>query len=413
MIDKKADILLVVLGGNPFPNFISIATRVKEKGKIICIVSDRTSKGVYEKLKKTVNSKMDVDFDKVVIDISNSIEYVNRKRIEEKIAEKLKELLSLNSNIDLIEINYTGGTKLMSISSYELIKNFKYHSLKLDIDISLTYIDPERERMYFEYKEKDKDKFRFKDISLRELVPSFNITVKDVIETYIEDGNVSDKNHIEMPKLSNSLGNLFCNIEKPLYDKRIEIFGQLYFLAKKKDIEGINKVFLDYNLIPDYKNIDFLGFKKKKDVFKYFTKTKWLEDYILNILLQLKDEGVIEDVSSNVEHRKNKQTEFEVDFAAFRKYKLFAISVTSIDKPKEAKGKLYEIKQRAKNLAGDEAGICYINLCWETDELKKQYRNIWDRDNLKNSLILGAQDFHLMKEKLREWFKGGGNCDTD
>jgi len=101
-----------------------------------------------------------------------------------------------------------------------------------------------------------------------------------------------------------------------------------------------------------------------------------------------------------------------VDLAAYRKYKLYAISVTSMEKPEEAKGKLYEIKQRAKNLAGDEAGICFISLCWETDDLEREYRNIWDRENLKNSLILGAQDFHLLKDKLREWLKGGERFDS-
>lgn len=131
------------------------------------------------------------------------------------------------------------------------------------------------------------------------------------------------------------------------------------------------------------------------------------------ILLELKEEGVIEDVLANIEKKMEKGTlEFEVDFAAYRKYKLYAISVTSIDNPNIAKGKLYEIKQRARNLAGDEAGICYISLCWDTAELEKEYRNIWDRESLKNSLILGAQDFHILKDKLRNWFKGGEIFDT-
>jgi len=413
MLDKKADVLFLVMGGNPFPNLISAATRVKENGRIICICSKKTENDLYENFKRTVQSNLVVDFDKITIDDTGLKTYFNRDTVKEKVAGKLKNELSSNPSIGLLELNYTGGTKLMSTTSYEVIKNYDYSRLKADPTINLTYIDPEKEVMYCEFKEKRQENYKFCCETLCKLKPTFELNIKDVISIYVENYNISTKGEPENSEISKRLGSLWCNIEKELYDDRIELFRKLYYFGKEKSLEEIDKLFLEKKLFPDYTGIDSLGFKGKNRLFKYFEKTKWLEDYILMILLELKEEGVIEDVLANIEKKMEKGTlEFEVDFAAYRKYKLYAISVTSIDNPNIAKGKLYEIKQRARNLAGDEAGICYISLCWDTAELEKEYRNIWDRESLKNSLILGAQDFHLLKDKLREWLKGGERFDS-
>ena len=413
MLDKRADILFLVMGGNPFPNLISSATRVKNGGRIICICSEKTENALYENFKRTVQGHLDVCFDKITINNTGSKKYFNRDIIKERIAGKLKNELSSNPSIGLLELNYTGGTKLMSTTSYEVIKNYDYSRLKADPTINLTYIDLEKEVMYCEFKEKRQENYKFCCETLCKLKPTFELNIKDVISIYVENYNISTKGEPENSELSKRLGSLWCNIEKELYDDRIELFRKLYYFGKEKSLEEIDKLFLEKKLFPDYTGIDSLGFKGKNRLFKYFEKTKWLEDYVLMILLELEEEGVIEDVQANIEKKLDKSTpEFEVDLAAYRKYKLYAISVTSMEKPEEAKGKLYEIKQRAKNLAGDEAGICFISLCWETDELEREYRNIWDRESLKNSLILGAQDFHLLKDKLREWLKGGERFDS-
>ena len=413
MLDKKADVLFLVMGGNPFPNLISAATRVKENGRIICICSKKTENDLYENFKRTVQSNLVVDFDKITIDDTGLKTYFNRDTVKEKVAGKLKNELSSNPSIGLLELNYTGGTKLMSTTSYEVIKNYDYSRLKADPTINLTYIDPEKEVMYCEFKEKRQENYKFCCETLCKLKPTFELNIKDVISTYMEIYNINTKDKPENPELSRKLGNLWCNIERELYDERVYAFGNLISFSNGGSLEDIDKLFYEKKLLPDYTGIDTLGFKGKKKILEYFKKTKWLEDYVLMILLELEEEGVIEDVQANIEKKLDKSTpEFEVDLAAYRKYKLYAISVTSIDNPNIAKGKLYEIKQRARNLAGDEAGICYISLCWDTAELEKEYRNIWDRESLKNSLILGAQDFHLLKDKLREWLKGGERFDS-
>jgi len=415
VVYKRADILFLVMGENPFPNLISASTRVREGGKIVCICTEKTGGILYSKFKREVKSKLDVKFDRISIYVDKSKEYTNRDIIKEKIVQKLEAELSLNPHIKLLELNYTGGTKLMSAVSYETIKKFDYERYSSSLNVSLTYIDSERESMYFELKKGVEGKFTAKNVKLTELEPSFNISLKDVIDLHVDLNLNNPKEKSHMGELSDKLGNLFVNIDKDEYKNRIEFFEKIESLTKKYNKDNdkfaceLEKLFRKYDLLHGFKNVAEFGFQDNKNLYGYFDKTVWMEEFVLNRLIELKDEGIINDVISNIKKEKadEEQGEFEVDIAAYRKYKLFAISVTSIDKPEFAKGKLYEIKQRSKNLAGDEAGICYITLCWNTDELKNEYKNIWDNENIKNSLILGSQDLKNLKDELRDWIKGG------
>lgn len=421
MIRGKADILFLIMGGNPFPNLISATTRIKKGGRIVCICTEDTEGHPYNRFRRLVKEKMNnnITIEKLLIN------KFTRGNIEEKIQEKLDSLLYMEDKINLLELNYTGGIKLISITAYHVIKNYNYGKYNKNPNISLTYIDPERELLYFEFRKGTNKKYISDCVSLSQLDSNFDLNLKDIISLYGKIGSYGDINSInaedsfEMKELANKLGNLFCGIDKDEYTERIEFINKLYGITKKykdnqKGLEGfkkdLNEILFTYKLLPAYENADSLGFKDDEGMFKYFKKTKWLEEYVLNILIELKEEGIIEDVLPNVEKKEidEEQGVFEVDLVVYRKYKLFAISITSINTPnKKSKRKLYEIKQRAKNLGGDEAGICYINLCWETDELKREYKNIWDDETLENTLILGAQDFSNLKNELREWLKEG------
>lgn len=414
MVEEKADALFLIMGGNPFPNLISVATRIKKGGKIVCVCTKETESHLYSRFRRLVRDKMDgnIGIEKLVINESN------RKRIEEEIQRKLKTLLSMEDEINLLELNYTGGTKLISTVAYHVIKNYDYSEYNKNLNISLTYIDSERELLYFECSKGANKNYISDHVSLSQLDSNFDLNIKDIISAYGNINSMEDFDKKEtIPKakeLANKLGNLFCDIGKKQYDERIKFIKEntatkSWANDKKQFRNNLSRAFIDCNIFSNDDEANLLLGSDDVKIFEYFAGTKWLEEYILNIFIELKEEGIVEDVLSSVEKTEvdEEQGVFEVDLVAYRKYKLFAISVTSFSTQEEAKGKLYEIRQRAKNLAGDEAGICYINLCWETDELKREYRNIWDDETLENTLILGAQDFSNLKNKLSEWLMGG------
>lgn len=416
MIKEKADILFLIIGGNPFPNLISAATRIKREGKIICVCTEDTGGKSYDRFRKLVKKKMDnVMIEKLMIN------ELNKKDIGEKIQSKLTALgnsIIGENKISLLELNYTGGTKLISTTACLVIKGFNYEKYNKKVNINLTYIDSERESLCFEFREGTKGDYIPGYISLFKLDSNFDLNIDDILSTYGDEKNTrvtsKEKSKPKFEEIANRLGNLFCNIDKEQYNDWIKFFSEkirkeMRKLGKDQYKKYLIKIFSDYNIFSD-EEILLLSELEEGKLYAYFYETKWLEEYILNILIELEEEGIIEDVRIKVERIKadGEQGEFEVDLVAYRKYKLFAISVTFINEADNAKGKLYEIKQRAINLAGDEAGVCYINLCWEIEKLKTNYRDIWNNEKLESALVLGVQDFSDLKDKLRGWLKGGG-----
>jgi hypothetical protein len=131
------------------------------------------------------------------------------------------------------------------------------------------------------------------------------------------------------------------------------------------------------------------------------------EDYILNIVLDLKDECYLHDIGANFVVSVPKENQipfFEIDVVAIRGYQLFAISCTLEGRGNSAgkelrKSKLFEIAHRAKQLGGAEAQIGLICLADEdrTKLLKKQLRN----DHIG---VWGKADFKNVRTKLKSWF---------
>jgi hypothetical protein len=91
----------------------------------------------------------------------------------------------------------------------------------------------------------------------------------------------------------------------------------------------------------------------------------------------------------------------------YKKYKIYAISITTENNVESAEGKLYEIFQRSTDLAGDETKKGYINLCWDVSKLKAKCVNLWDDDLPKDVFIAGVNDLSNLKIKVKNWICGG------
>lgn len=411
---SKADVLIVIMGTNPFPNIISALTRVKENGLICCICTKETTRG--EKPFERFKSLLERNNKFINIDILELLDYLDRKDIEDKTSNKLNEIFRKISGDLLLEINYTGGKKIISSVVYEVIKNFDYKDTGRKIDVNLTYIDSERELIYIESRGSYKPKYSRDKIKLTELKESFKIGIVDFIETY--NNPIKKKRLKKKPdkeELSYALGRLFENISFEDFNKRMDFKTKLYETAyaaqkgekRKTFLNDIDILLKSFNIPLSIEDIKSAGFEKEKEIVEYFRKTDWFEEFILYKLLPLKEEHIIEEIVANVDKEDlEDENNYEVDIVIYRKYKLYAISITS--DPKEAERKLYEIHQRANDLGGEETRIGIISLCWDVEELNKKCRNIWDDDISENVFIAGAHDLKYLKDKVKAWICGGG-----
>ncbi|WP_257194783.1 hypothetical protein [Acetivibrio clariflavus] len=416
---RKADVLIVIMGTNPFPNLVSAATRVKIDGYIYCICSEDTAGKPYEKFKNLLQNKgfKNNSGQECIKKYLLTDDEMKVKNIESKVNSMLDEILRTTQGDILIELNYTCGKKIMSSVAYDVIKNKKFKNTGRNIEINLIYIDAERELMYVE----QLDKRKVSSIELCDLEESFELSVVDIIETY----NTEICEFIEEPKyekLSNKLGEMFESIsyikdkreQKERYKKLMD--AKKCFTEKNENnfIDKIKTVFENFNLPVSMEDIDSAGFEDDEKKEKYFEGNKWFEEYILSKLLPLKEEKIIDGLVANVKRKSvSKENEFEVDIVLYKKYKMYALSLTTTRRPSEATPKLYEIFQRSTDLAGDETERGLITLFWVEDviKLKEKCMNLWDDDLSRGVFITGVMDLPYIKEKVKNWICGGEKSD--
>ncbi|TCS78938.1 Card1-like endonuclease domain-containing protein [Tepidibacillus fermentans] len=416
----KSDILFLLVGTNPFPNLISSLTRVKDDGLIhffytVDQENSQTNK-VFERLKELLSKK------KPHCRSTGSIIDKSRvNKIEEDVKEVLSRTYSYNPNqLQRIELNYTGGTKVMAAGTYHAFKNFA-HSQAKDIFV-LSYIDGEKEQIYYEVLEGENEKYVYEP--LRKLEGDYSISILEISQ--LHDIPLKENPHLEIydSQLAERFFQLFIDPSEEEYQSHIKflevIYSDMVHVSdklpnnKNKANELIHERLLslnnpifesEYNPFPDIHSYrDFSKDRKLTYQFKDYLSGFWLEDYVLKVVLELMEENKnIIDVHHSVKPNKQSSKDFEVDIVLLKKYKLFSISVTTQEKEEEAILKLFEVKERAKQLGGDESGICLVSLCRNSNVLEKEYKNIWDNDSPKNTLIIGQDRFKNIKQLFVDW----------
>lgn len=423
---EKSDMLYLIIGRNPLPNLIAASTRVKVGGKITCIITggEDGTESIYTNLKKVIEKKnMNINFDCITVSTSDW------KNDQERLRKEFEK--SVNDR-EVFELNFTGGTKVMSSSACYI---FKEVCEGKSADGILSYIDGEKETIFYESTLKSEWNYKHED--LKKLDETFHITLNDIVNVHMGDEHIE---HNEKPYdelLGEKIFNYFVDCDSDKWEKGIDFLQQFYSddykklvnkvknkNANKRDtkaIEIINKMKENgtafnkrLNIFEDVSDIDDLAIKNKKIDFRFIEaiRGKWFEDYIFKIMLELKDENVIEDVVNSFKlFKKNEKSQeieshCEIDLVAYRKYRLFSISITSEEKECDAKKKLYEIKLRGRQLGGEENKIVFISLCPQSKPLADECRNVWDGDELKNILIIGVDKFKNIKNELKDFILG-------
>ncbi|WP_040214161.1 hypothetical protein, partial [Clostridium polynesiense] len=151
------------------------------------------------------------------------------------------------------------------------------------------------------------------------------------------------------------------------------------------------------------------SFKNKKDTILERLTGIWLEESLYGVIEELKDEGIIDSYAVNFYRYRGDESnrEAEIDFILLKDLKLYFLSVSSVDGIKKAKFKLYEVKQRARMVAENEAAIGTLTFIKDKEELIEDYKDIWEDDPI-NTLLLAWKDIPFIKEKITQWIQGKG-----
>jgi len=449
------NVLILLLGGNPLPNYVVVryllmdaderkdTQEIPVPDKIIFIYSNRTE-NLFRNIKnnKELNIKPD-QYCYINLGDQQRKPYV----IQEKLLNKLRELDQNEENpVKSVHLNYTGGTKPMTVNSFIAVNEFLRKS---ETKLILSDLDPDHFKIVLikpnsknsstsEYplkgdlrnmvKLNTRDIFYLHDMKTRkegtktfifgEDKVDLNQFVEEAVKEYINFNpckNKEKKERIVFSKFSSkfTLPRLRSSEKKEEKLKKQGIFKESFKEIREK-FPSISKLF-DANdqLIPPA--VPFVEF---------FTG-KWLEDYVLKTLINLqeKKEIDVDHISKGVEATYGNR-ETEIDIIVIKGYQLLLISCTTSREIQYVKQKAFEALYRAVQLGGEHAKVIVVSPMYNnrTEEdhfsidhnLKRLRNDLEQFDARENCYLLGIDQLSMpenddnhLGSRLRNIIQGG------
>ena len=240
-----------------------------------------------------------------------------------------------NNSFERVRVNITGGTKIMSLGAYQFFfgKNFVEDIVYLPIGSNA----------YKQIYPMGNDG-KAVDISIR-----YKMNVREYLDAI---GAEVDK--IKEPvdvKLSNEMFDKFFNGYEEIINELTHILRnfrkhqrhkKFYSQSNEEIVKDRERIYqLLGRLGLDYNNYDF----KKRDWVDFFSGG-WLEEYVYDVVSELKNEGVVDDVIINVKFkRKSEDAEFpnEFDVVAIKDNNLYVFECKSGNVGRELTDVFYKV----------------------------------------------------------------------
>ena len=403
------NILILLVGSNPLPSYIvgdylmkkgraEAKKALPEPGKIILVHSKDT-----EKFAKRVSNKLNIQPEPEYVDLNTDER--NPCVIVKGIQGKLDELAKADV-INTIHLNYTGGTKPMSLYGSIAVNEWIEKEKKKDkIKVILSDIDPNNHKIVL----REKPDYPL-DGDMLDVVKVKTDTVLDLHDMKTVHAGVQ---HLTIPIPEDRLMEFayqaiikYRNNQKQIFQifSKIKIRGR----SSQEKERSINRQIpqtdfqANFNQIStEFPSLGNFDFNQGKLPFIEFFTGKWLEDLVLNTLTKLKAATPIDEIAKGVEASYgNRKT--EIDVIAIRGYKLFLFSCTTSQEIKWVKQKAFEALHRAEQLGGEHAKLIVVSLMHNRrvqgnsftednnlDELKKDLAQF---DAARNCRLTGIDD---------------------
>ena len=414
--------LILTIGTNPLPCLVVSKYLCKKYGisKIFLIYSEHNinqqgTKDYADRLKELIER----DFNEIEIECI-SLSYVGSATQIEKDLGKVQWDKSGSYHL-----NYTGGTKTMSVHVHKFFKdNFDY--------VSFSYLDSRKYVLIYDdgtYEPNDGDLRSKVSVEIGDLLKlhGYNIDNQNKNEIYekvanefnnaIINGTIKDffrwyKNihHIKSEcDLENTNNFLKCitkehpKIVEKFYENITEVAKNiLNAFPEEKQIHTIKDDC--YKLwIPEEKLSNKQFENRVKHTWEYLDG-KWLEHYVYNKLKPLIEQKGLQENKSfgwSLIAKNQQGKNFELDLYIIKGYQLIGISITTDDKTYICKSKGFEVIHRVRQIGGDESIAILItaldqkNVQGLTDDL-----TINTGTNDERFKIFGIEDWKDIDNKI-------------
>jgi CRISPR-associated protein (Cas_Cas02710) len=394
MTDKTYPLLILLVGSNPLPNYLSACAL---KPSRIALVHSKETEGACRRLKHALeNALSGVAIEPCFVEEATSAEKVQRA---------IDPLLQTGQSVWL---NYTGGTKVMAVHAC-----MAFHSVYAD--------GGKKCASYLDEGGRGQDpRLRFDDgtsklLSECEPVP-LNLATLLALHGYMHTPRqprgpaplAEDAREILHKVLADvPLAKLlYCESEGlKEFERNPSRATEEPFRAERHGL------MLSQALLPTKEALQTLANSdEKRSWFKHwcdFLGGGWLEDWLAAQIrsLELQPASKIEvgvrsfrspkqDFEVGVRSFPNPKQDFEVDVAVVRGHRSYFISCTTDATKALCKSKLLEIAVRSRQLGGDLARAALVCLFSDTAKLQQEINDVWGASN--TTKVFGLSD-------VRDW----------
>lgn len=410
----RSDHLLLLMGTNPLPNLVSALLLTNPEATVWLLYSsgedgEPSTKNAADNLERVLKQKQaSLKVEPCPIHSSDN----------QKIAEHVLAILANKIHWQgRIGLNYTGGTKPMSIHAYHVLEQ---NQQNLSARPVFSYLDPRQLALRIDGRGPDGNRLLpiMKNEKCREFV---QVSLGELTELHgYEPVNQNNSPDWASSDQTPGLFELCAEIAKVHADPSGFHEWRSWIHATQCEV------------LPDVSNYPHLGRvvtaldslcgstaapdliaarlrpQEKNPILKSCSKwfgALWLEEYALTCLERLAGRFHHISCGKNLEYRakKERSDKFELDVAAIIGYQLFAISCCTADKKEKAKEHLLEAFVRARQLGGDEARVGLVCCTDDPEQLRKEIAREWDAEGKLR--VFGRSHLRDLGEAFEQWFQ--------
>lgn len=394
----KTDHLILLVGSNPLPNYVSAKLLLKTGGNIHLIGSKETQQ-IVETLKQKLGNTN--------IHVLPNIEHGKPENIFSAVSDCVKGLRGNGA----VGLHYTGGTKAMAVHAYRAVKAckpdavFSYldaHSLSLIIDGEhgknggkqdiVIPVEPKDLQMdvtalaglhNIEFKRSPSKEPKKLELSQ---ALQYEFENGGAWRCWLRENAMEYKKGKLVPQKPEELKKI--SIPLPLFNRLYEALGK----PSEATITAWARA---------------AGYSDNKDGLKDFVEWAeggyWLESVVFAELQKIKKDCKLNDIGMEY-HVKGSSSDdkFEFDVAAVRGYQLFAISCTTDASNGLCKSKLFEAHNRARMLGGDEAKVALVCYHEKPKKVLEDFKSnhFFAEGSVK---VFGKPELPKLSDHLKEW----------
>jgi len=388
--DYRADHLILLVGGNPLPNYVAARVLGKRGGSLHLVHTQKTHR-IAQRLAEQLKGPAE---DNGLAGEFGPIQFIQvNENDPSDIFDKVKALASQQRG--RVGLNYTGGNRPMSVHAYCAVAEARS-------DAWFSYLDAGRLEMLIHNANRTLRRFRADRL--------LNMRLETLLELQglREDSSRPSKSAPIQPELAAALADLHSTDQgvKAWIDwRRNGCDGWKKLPQNQLGLEKVERALR--KLCGENPTQDcvarLLGQNTLPSTAKWW-KSDWLEDHVFAELQKaIAGRSDTYDAALGVHRRRvdHGNRDFELDVVVMRRYQLFVFSCIVSNDRQQCKDHLMEAYVRARQAGGDEARVGLV--CIYKDPAELQEEIVGDLDAAGKIRVFGQKDLTQLADRIKEW----------